>query len=63
MKVLGIILTVLGGLLVLSGLNVALRQYNLNDSHDVSKAIGGLAFAVLIFAIGLGLVMKERGKR
>ena len=63
MKIAGIILTVLGGLFVLSGLNLAVRQYNLSDSHDVSKAFGGLAFAVLILAIGVSLLVKSRAKR
>jgi hypothetical protein len=62
-KITGIILTVVGGLLVLSGLNVALTQYNLSDSHDVSKAFGGLGVAVVILAIGVSLLVKSRAKR
>jgi putative Mn2+ efflux pump MntP len=62
LKIAGIILTVLGALLILSGLNVAFQQYNLNDSHDLSKALGGFAFALLILAIGVSLLVKSRGK-
>jgi hypothetical protein len=63
MKAAGIILTVLGALLVLSGLNLAVRQYDLSDSHDLGKALGGLGFAVVILAIGVKLLVKSRNKQ
>ena len=44
--------SVLGGLLLLSATNIALTQYNLSSTHDIGKAMGGFAFAILVFALG-----------
>ncbi|WP_158261190.1 MULTISPECIES: hypothetical protein [Pirellulaceae] len=37
-----LVLAALGGRIVLSGLKVIVIEYDMNDSHDVSKAIGSI---------------------
>ena len=63
MKVAGIILTIVGGLLILGGLNTAFTQYDLHSSHDVSKFLGGLAVAVLILIGGVNLINRSGSRR
>ena len=55
MRTLGIAVIVFGGLLLLVATNLAVTQYNLSSSHDVSKCVSGFAFAVLTLAVGLSL--------
>lgn len=62
MKVAGIVLTVLGGLMVLSGLNLALTKYNLNSSHDLSKLFGSLGVSALILIGGVAMIIKSGPK-
>jgi hypothetical protein len=61
MKNLGYVLLVIGGLLVLGGLNTAFTKYDLNSSHDLSKLFGGLGVSAVLIVAGLMLVRK--GKR
>jgi hypothetical protein len=62
MKVAGMALSVLGGLMVLSALRLALTTYDLNSSHDVSKLFGGFGIAVLVLAGGV-LLMRKGNKK
>jgi hypothetical protein len=61
-KVVGIAFAVLGGMMFLSGLNLAFTKYDLKSSHDVSKLFGGLAIAVLLFASGVALIRRSGSK-
>ncbi len=61
MKSVGIVLVVIGGLMTLSGINLALTQYDMSSSHDVSKAAGGIGVSIGILVAGL--VLYRRGKR
>ena len=63
MKVAGIVLAVLGGLMILSGLHLALTKYDLNSSHDQSKLFGSLGVAALVLVGGLVLIKKSGSKR
>jgi hypothetical protein len=62
MKVAGMALTVLGGLMVLSALRLALTTYDLNSSDDISKLFGGFGIAVLVLAGGV-LLMRKNNKK
>lgn len=63
MKATGIVLTVVGGLMLLSGISRAFTTHNLNLSHDVSKLAGGLGVSALILAAGIALIIKSGAKR
>ena len=63
MKIAGIVLTVLGGLMILGSLNVAFTKYDLNSSHDQSKSFGGFGISALVFVAGISLIMKSRSNR
>lgn len=58
MKIVGIAVSILGGLLLLSATKIALTQYNLSSTHDISKSMGGFAFAILVLALGLYLFQR-----
>jgi intracellular septation protein A len=60
MKIAGIILTVLGGLLILGSLVNIVTVYNSSDGHDVSKFFGGAGLAVVILVVGLILIQKSK---
>ncbi len=62
MKIAGIVLAVLGGLMILSGLNLARTQYDLGSSHDLSKFTSSLALSTLILLGGIVLIRKSRSK-
>ncbi|MBA2117802.1 hypothetical protein [Bremerella alba] len=62
MKVLGYILVILGGLMAMSGLKLVFTEYDLNDSHDISKAAGSLGVSVAMIAIGGYLAFSKSGK-
>lgn len=47
----------------MSGLRLVFTKYNLNDSHDVSKALGGLGFSIVIAAVGVSLLVQSRNKK
>ena len=63
MRVAGIVVAVLGGLMVVSGLSLALTKYDLNSSHDVSKLFGGLGFSALILLGGTAMIIKSGSRR
>ncbi len=60
MKVFGLILTLLGILLVAGGIRQAYLNYNLSQTHDLGKFIGGLAVSVVVLVIGLACVLRRR---
>lgn len=60
MKIAGILFTALGALMLLSGVNVAVTQYDLSDSHDLGKFIGSAAVSTVLLALGLMLLGKSR---
>jgi len=60
MKIAGIILIVIGGLLILGSLVNIATVYNVSSSHDVSKFFGGAGFAVAILVVGLVLLQKSK---
>jgi hypothetical protein len=60
-KDLGIVLIAIGGLMLLSGINLALTKYNLSSSDDLSKCIGGGAVSLGILTTGIFLF--TRGDR
>jgi len=62
MKMSGIILLCLGGLMTLSWINLVFTKYDLHSSHDVTKAIGSFGFLVFIAASGLSLIHKSHKK-
>jgi|GEM_PF-929212 len=55
----GIILTAIGGLMLLAALSNGLHDYNLHSSHDVSKFLGGLGLSTLVLTIGLMMLAKS----
>jgi hypothetical protein len=63
MKVVGIALTILGGLMVLSGLNLAFTKYDLNSSHDQSKFFGSFGLSALVVVAGIILIKKSSSNR
>ncbi|MBX3433502.1 MAG: hypothetical protein KF847_09290 [Pirellulales bacterium] len=62
MKVDGKTLTAIGGLLVLSNVSLAIAEYDMNSSHDLSKFAGGLGLAVLVLLGGVLLIRKDKNK-
>ena len=63
MKVAGIVLTVLGGMMVVSGVKVALTEYDLTSSHDLSKSLGAMGISALILLSGIALIIKANSTR
>ena len=63
MKVAGIPLLVVGGLMVLNTLALAFTRYDLNSSHDVSKFFGGLGMSSVILLWGAARAWKTKRKR
>jgi hypothetical protein len=62
MNVIGMVLTALGGLMVLSAIRLAITTYDLNSSDDVSKLFGGFGISVLVLAGGVMLMRKANKK-
>lgn len=62
MKTAGIIVAVIGGLMTLSSINLAVTQYDLGSSHDVSKAAGGFGVSVGILVAGFLLYTKGKNR-
>jgi hypothetical protein len=62
MKIAGIIMLCLGGLMILSGINLGLTKYDLSNSHDLSKFLGGLSVSSLIAIVGLAFLLAGRKK-
>ena len=47
--------------MVLSGINLALTQYDLSSSHDLSKFLGAMGVSIVIIVVGL--VLWTKGKK
>jgi len=62
MKTFGIVLVVIGGLMVMSCLNLALTEYDLSDTNDISKAVGSFGVSVGLMAIGGYMAFGKSGK-
>jgi uncharacterized membrane protein len=62
MRIAGIILTVVGVLMLLSGVNLAFTKYDLKSSHDLSKLFGGLGVSAVILLGGVAMISKSRSK-
>lgn len=62
MRIGGILLAILGGLMVLSGLHLALTKYDLGSSHDMSKLAGSLSISLLMLVGGVAMAMKADPK-
>lgn len=60
MKVAGIILAGLGGLMFLASIHLALTKYNLSSTHDLSKFAGGAGSSLIILVIGVIMVGRSR---
>jgi len=63
MKIAGVVLVILGGLMILSSLKLAFTQYDLGSSHDQSKFFGGLGVCALILLGGVALIKKSSARR
>ncbi len=61
-KVAGIVLSVLGGVILLGELSLALTKYDLRSTHDLNRLFFGLGIAVLIIVVGFKLINKPRTK-
>ncbi len=60
MKTAGMVISVIGGLMTLGGINQALTKYDLSSSHDASKAVGSIGVSIVILIVGL--VLYSKGK-
>jgi hypothetical protein len=63
MKAAGIVLTIVGVLMLFSGVNLALTKYDLKSSHDLSKLFGGLGLSALVLLGGVAMIIKSRSNR
>ncbi len=63
MKAAGIVLTIVGVLMLLSGINLAFTKYDLKSSHDLSKLFGGLGLSALVLLGGVAMIIKSRSNR
>jgi len=63
MKILGIVVSVFGVLMVLSGINlVRLGKFDLSTTAGVQQFVGGVAFGIILVAVGLAMAnRKESG--
>ncbi len=62
MKALGYVLAVIGGLMVVSGLRLAVTKYDFQKTDDISQCVGGLAVSVFILIGGIVLIQKARNQ-
>jgi hypothetical protein len=61
MKALGIVLSVFGGLMVLSGINlVRLGKFDLSPTEGLQQFVGGVAFGIILVAVGLALANRKK---
>jgi hypothetical protein len=61
MKALGIVISVFGGMMVLSSLNlVRLGKFDLSTSEGIQEFIGGAAFGVILVALGMWLAKRRQ---
>ncbi len=63
MKTAGLVIALVGGLMVLSAIRLAVTEYDLSSSHDLSKLLGGMGVSLLIVVAGLFLYAKGRTTR
>ncbi len=63
MKAAGIVLTIVGALMLLSGVNLALTKYDLKSSHDLSKLFGSLGVSAIVLLGGVAMIIKSRSNR
>jgi hypothetical protein len=61
-KNVGIVLIVIGGLMLLSGLNLAVTKYDFSSSHDLSKFFGAAAVSTAVLATGILLIKRANEK-
>jgi hypothetical protein len=62
MKTVGIVVTVLGCLLLLSAIQLATMKYDLSSTHDISKCFGAFGFAAGVLAAGVLLLRRGKNK-
>lgn len=62
MKTFGIVLLIVGGLMVMSGLKLMVTEYDMSDTNDISKSVGSLGVSVALIAAGAYLVYKKPDK-
>jgi hypothetical protein len=63
MKAAGIVLTIVGALMLLSGVNLALTKYDLKSSHGLSMLFGGVGLSAIVLLGGVVMINKARSKR
>jgi len=61
MKILGIVVSVFGGLMVLSCLNLArLGKFDLSTTEGLQQFVGGVAFGIILVAVGLAMANRKK---
>jgi len=61
MKILGIVVSVFGGLMVLSGINLArLGKFDLSTTDGLQQFVGGVAFGIILVAVGLAMTNRKK---
>jgi hypothetical protein len=61
MMILGIVVSVFGGLMVLSGINLArLGKFDLSTTAGMQQFVGGVAFGIILVAVGLALANRKK---
>jgi uncharacterized membrane protein SirB2 len=61
MKILGIVVSVFGGLMVLSGINLArLGKFDLSTTAGLQQFVGGVAFGIILVAVGLAMANRKK---
>lgn len=63
MKNAGYAMLAIGGLMLLSGINLMFTEYDLSNSHDLSKGLGALGVSAAIAAVGAYLAFKKEKRR
>lgn len=57
-KCIGIGLLALGGMMLLSGIQLAVTKYDFSDEDQLSGFIGAMGFSLLLAVAGLGMFLK-----
>lgn len=61
MKIVRIVVSVFGGLMVLSGINLAcLGKFDLSTTDGLQQFVGGLAFGIILVAVGLAMANRKK---
>jgi len=61
MKALGIVVSVFGGLMVLSGINLArLGKFDLSTTKGIQEFVGGVAFGIILVAAGMAMANRKK---